>query len=126
MKVKIVSMEGEIKELEALKFKASTYDGNFEILDRHIDLVALIAPCVIEITLKNREVQFFACDEGALIKEKSFLSVAVRRVVMGSSAENLEQAVKNYLDSLSESERAARKALDELILKTGKGKANGI
>ncbi|RDD62254.1 F0F1 ATP synthase subunit epsilon [Ferruginivarius sediminum] len=104
------------------KVIAEGLEGQFCLLPRHADYVALIVPGVVLYTLPGsgsgddemaRE-RYLAVDEGVLVKRGDRVNLSLRDAVAGRDLDELRLIVEQRYRTLDEREKQARSALARL------------
>lgn len=113
MKIKILLPYKTLLETECRKISAPGQGGAFQILPRHVDITWTLEPGIIEVFYENSS-DYFAIDNGVLVKKNDNVYISVMRGVKGDSLEELNESVNEVFSKLSEKEREARLILAKL------------
>jgi len=84
MKIKILLPYKTLLEAECEKITAPGQGGVFQILPRHVDVTWTLEPGIIEVFYNNRS-DYFAVDNGVLVKKNQLVYVSVFRGIKGES-----------------------------------------
>lgn len=121
MRLKVLLPTGILVDREVDKVIAEGREGQFCLLSRHADYVALIVPGIVLYTVPNGAgaddgacERYLAVDEGVLVKRGRNVSVSLRDAVQGDDLAALQRIVAQRYHSLDEHERQARSALARL------------
>ncbi len=93
MKLKILTPTEILFEQEVSKVIAEAEDGSFGLLPRHIDFVAALVPGLLSLELEDGGEEFFAVDEGVLVKCGSEVSISTFRAMRGPNLGELRRAM---------------------------------
>lgn len=96
------------------KIVADGRHGNFCVLPRHTDYIALLVPGILVLTDESESEAFFANDHGLLLKRGNDVFISVRRAIPGDSLESLKHTVEDRFVRLDESDRACQTAVASL------------
>jgi F-type H+-transporting ATPase subunit epsilon len=94
--VEIISPDNLIIESEATEVTIPSYEGQMGILKDHIPLITFLRPGLI-IIKKNDEEFSFVVEEGTVEFSKN------RLLILSSTARNLDDLDKNFINSLIQS-----------------------
>ena len=94
--VEIISPDNLIIESEATEVTMPSYEGQMGILKDHIPLITFLRPGLIVIK-KNDEEFSFVVEEGTVEFSKN------RLLILSSTARNLDDLDKNFINSLIQS-----------------------
>ena len=94
--VEIISPDNLIIESEATEVTIPSYEGQMGILKDHIPLITFLRPGLIVIK-KNDEEFSFVVEEGTVEFSKN------RLLILSSTARNLDDLDKNFINSLIQS-----------------------
>ena len=94
--VEIISPDNLIIESEATEVTIPSYEGQMGILKDHIPLITFLRPGLIVIK-KNDEEFSFVVEEGTVEFSKN------RLLILSSTARNLDDLNKNFINSLIQS-----------------------
>ncbi len=99
---------------EVAKVVAEAGNGSFCLLPQHIDFVAALVPGLLRIVgIEGRE-EFYAIDEGVLVKRGPNVMVSTRNVIRIPDLGQLKQVVDEQFKALDDKEKAARTAAARL------------
>ena len=98
----------------AVKVFATAANGAFTLLVNHTDFVTALVPSVLIVTDEAGDEQFFAVDEGILVKKDQGVHVAIQRGLQGDSLEAINDLVTTHFFAVDEEEKVARSALSRL------------
>lgn len=113
MKIKILLPYKTLLDAECKKITAPGKGGSFQILPRHVDVTWTLEPGILEVFYKDRE-EYFAVDNGVLVKKGNNVYISVFRGIKGKTLEDLDNSVTEVLKKLSEKEKEARMILSKL------------
>jgi F-type H+-transporting ATPase subunit epsilon len=92
------------------KVVAEAGNGSFCLLPQHIDFVAALVPGLLRIVEMDNKEEFYAIDEGILVKRGSDVMVSTRNVIRIPDLGQLKQVVDEQFKALDDKEKAARTA----------------
>jgi F-type H+-transporting ATPase subunit epsilon len=95
---------------EVAKIVAEAGNGSFCLLPQHIDFVAALVPGLLRIVEMDNKEEFYAVDEGILVKRGSDVMVSTRNVIRIPDLGQLKQVVDEQFKALDDKEKAARTA----------------
>jgi F-type H+-transporting ATPase subunit epsilon len=95
--------------VEKLIFEAE--NGSGCLLPRHIDFVTALVPGILIFTSASGEENFWAIDEGILVKCSQIVWVSTLNAIAGQNLETLKKTVEDKFKMFDEQERLARSAL---------------
>ncbi len=99
---------------EVAKVVAEAGNGSFCLLPQHIDFVASLVPGLLRIVDSEGQEEFYAIDEGVLVKRGSDVKVSTRNVIAIPDLGMLKQVVEEKFKTLDDREKAARTAAARL------------
>jgi F-type H+-transporting ATPase subunit epsilon len=99
---------------EVAKIVAEAGNGSFCLLPQHIDFVAALVPGLLRIVEMDNKEEFYAVDEGILVKRGSDVMVSTRNVIRIPDLGQLKQVVDEQFKALDDKEKAARTAAARL------------
>ena len=114
MRLKVVLPTKILLETAAIKVIAEAENGIFCLLPRHIDFVATLIPSLLSFISPQGQEQFFAINQGVLIKHGDEVTVATQNAVQGGDLGLLKNTVEQQFRLLDERETAARSVLAKL------------
>jgi len=112
MKLRINLPSGVFLEEEVGAVVAETAHGRFCLLQRHIDMSAVLVPGLFNYRIDGVDT-YLAVDRGVLVKQGHEVNVAARAAVAGELG-SLEREVKRMLEEVDEQERITRSAVAKL------------
>jgi len=112
--LKVLTPEQVVVDEEAVKVIAEAKDGAFCLLPRHADFATALVPGLLEVHGTDGREQFFAIDEGILVKAGPDVLVSTRRAVPGDSLDTLHETVEKQFEVRDEREQQARGAAARL------------
>jgi F-type H+-transporting ATPase subunit epsilon len=95
---------------EVAKVVAEAGNGSFCLLPQHVDFVAAIVPGLLRIITPDGKEEFYAVDEGILIKRGENVMVSTRNAIRIPDLGQLKQVVEEKFKALDEKEKVARTA----------------
>jgi F-type H+-transporting ATPase subunit epsilon len=114
MKLRILLPTEVFLDTEAEKIAAEAENGSFEMLPRHIDFASALAPGILSFTSPSGKEEFFALDEGVLVKQGGEVLISTRRAIRGPGLGELRKMVEEELEALDDREKKARSILAKL------------
>jgi F-type H+-transporting ATPase subunit epsilon len=99
---------------EVAKIVAEAGNGSFCLLPQHIDFVAALVPGLLRIVEMDNKEEFYAVDEGILVKRGSDVMVSTRNVIRIPDLGQLKQVVDEQFKAMDDKEKAARTAAARL------------
>ena len=99
---------------ELAKIVAEAGNGSFCLLPQHIDFVAALVPGLLRIVQMDNKEEFYAVDEGILVKRGSDVMVSTRNVIRIPDLGQLKQVVDEQFKAMDDKEKAARTAAARL------------
>ena len=114
MKIKLVLPYETILEKECIKITAPGRGGSFQIKPRHVDITWTLEPGILEIFYENDQVDYFALNQGVLVKQGSTVYISAYQAIKGTSLEALKDEVRERFSSLSKKEQEAQMILSKL------------
>jgi len=99
---------------EVTKVIAEAENGSFCLLPRHIDFVAALVPGLLSFEKVGGEEEFFAVDEGILVKCGPDVRGSARNAVRGPDLGTLKRAVDEQFRALDEGQKIIRSAIARL------------
>ncbi|MHC5728079.1 MAG: F0F1 ATP synthase subunit epsilon [Nostoc sp.] len=118
MRLKVVLPTKILIETAAIKVIAEAENGIFCLLPRHIDFVATLIPSLLSFVSPQGQEQFFAIDQGILIKHGDEVIVATQNAVQGGDLGMLKKTVEQQFHLIDEREKTARSVLENLEINT--------
>ena len=118
MRLKIVLPTKILIETAAIKVIAEAENGIFCLLPRHLDFVATLIPSLLSFVSPQGQEQFFAIDQGILLKHGDEVTVATQNAVQGGDLGMLRQTVEQQFRLIDEREKTARSVLAKLEVNT--------
>ena len=118
MRLKVVLPTKILIETAAIKVIAEAENGIFCLLPRHIDFVATLIPSLLSFVSLQGQEQFFAIDQGILIKHGDEVIVATQNAVQGGDLGMLKKTVEQQFHLIDEREKTARSVLEKLEINT--------
>ncbi|MHC5894992.1 F0F1 ATP synthase subunit epsilon [Nostoc sp.] len=118
MRLKVVLPTKILIETAAIKVIAEAENGIFCLLPRHIDFVATLIPSLLSFVSPQGQEQFFAIDQGILIKHGDEVTVATQNAVQGGDLGMLKKTVEQQFHLIDEREKTARSVLEKLEINT--------
>lgn len=118
MLLKIILPTKILLEQHAIKITAEAENGSFTLLPRHVDFVAILVPSLLSLVSPDGKEQFFAVDEGILVKKGDKVTVSTQHAVKGEDLGMLRQTIAQQFQILSEREQTARSVLINLEVST--------
>ena len=118
MRLKVVFPTKILLETAAIKVIAEAENGIFCLLPRHIDFVATLIPSLLSFVSPQGQEQFFAIDQGILIKHGDEVTVATQNAVQGGDLGMLKKTVDQQFHLIDEREKTARSVLEKLEINT--------
>ena len=99
---------------EVAKVVAEAGNGSFCLLPQHIDFVAALVPGLLRIVATQGAEEFYAVDEGILVKKGQEVMVSTRNAMKIPDLGQLKGVVEEKFKALDEREKAARTAAARL------------
>lgn len=99
---------------EVAKVVAEAGNGSFCLLPQHIDFVAALVPGLLRIVATQGAEEFYAVDEGILVKKGQEVMVSTRNVMKIPDLGQLKAVVEEKFKVMDEREKAARTAAARL------------
>jgi len=99
---------------EIAKVVAEAGNGSFCLLPQHIDFVAALTPGLLRMVGIDNQEEFYAVDEGILIKKGNEVMVSTRNALKIPDLGQLKQVVEEQFKTLDDKEKAARTAAARL------------
>ncbi|MRR35790.1 F0F1 ATP synthase subunit epsilon [bacterium] len=99
---------------EVAKVVAEAGNGSFCLLPQHIDFVAALVPGLLRVVGLDGIEEFYAIDEGILVKRGSDVMISTRNVIKLPDLGLLKQVVYEQFKSMDDREKAARTAAARL------------
>lgn len=113
MRVRIVVPGKLLLDQKIDKITAPGAEGSFQILPRHIDVVSTLQSGILILTTGKKE-NYFAINQGVLVKEKDLVQISSYQVVESTSLEELQQTVEENFRNLDEQEKKLSRILAKL------------
>jgi len=114
MKLKILLPTEVLVDEEVVKVIAEADNGSFCLLPRHVDFVTAIVPGIFSFITPDLVEQFYAVDEGILIKCGQEIMLSIRNAVRGPDLGVLKKTVEKQFVELEDREKMSRSALARL------------
>lgn len=114
MNCKILLPSEVFLDKEVAKVVAEAGNGRFCLLPQHIDFVAALVPGMLDIVAPDGTEEFYAVDEGILIKRGADVMVSTRNALKVPDLGQLRHVVEEQFKTLDEKEKAARTAAARL------------
>jgi len=118
MLLKVILPTKVLLEMPAIKVTAEAENGSFSLLPRHLDFVAILVPSLLSFVSPQGKEQFFAVDEGILIKQEDQVTVSTQHAIKGDDLGLLRQTIAEQFRVLSDREKTARSVLVNLEVST--------
>ncbi|MEE3719740.1 F0F1 ATP synthase subunit epsilon [Tumidithrix elongata RA019] len=118
MLLKIILPTKILLETEVSKVVAEAENGSFCLLPRHVDFVAILVPSLLSFIPEEGKEQFWAVDEGILIKQEDTVTVSTQHAVKGEDLGMLRQTIAQQFRAFSDREKTARSVLAKLEIST--------
>ena len=118
MRLKVVLPTKILLETAVIKVIAEAENGIFCLLPRHIDFVATLIPSLLSFVSPQGQEQFFAIDQGILIKHGNEVTVATQNAVQGGDLGMLKKTIEQQFHLIDEREKTARSVLEKLEVNT--------
>jgi len=99
---------------EVAKVVAEAGNGSFCLLPRHVDFVAALVPGLLRIFAADGTEEFYAVDEGILVKNKDDITVSTRSAVRVPDLGQARRVVEEKFKALDDREKSARTAAARL------------
>jgi F-type H+-transporting ATPase subunit epsilon len=99
---------------EVVKLVAEAGNGSFCLLPQHVDFVAAIVPGLLRIFATDDREEFYAVDEGILIKKGNDVMVSTRNAIRIPDLGQLKQVVEEKFKAMDDREKVARTAAARL------------
>ena len=99
---------------EVAKVVAEAENGSFCLLPRHVDFVAALVPGLLRIFAADGTEEFYAVDEGILVKNKDDITVSTRSAVRVPDLGQARRVVEEKFKALDDREKSARTAAARL------------
>jgi F-type H+-transporting ATPase subunit epsilon len=99
---------------EADRIRAEAANGSFCLLPRHVDFVAGLVPGLLSVQQGDSPEEYFAVDEGILVKKGAEVLVSTRNAVRIPDLGQLKGIVDERFKALEEMEKKARTATARL------------
>ncbi|HPC47026.1 MAG TPA: F0F1 ATP synthase subunit epsilon [Deltaproteobacteria bacterium] len=96
------------------KIVAEGANGSFCLLPRHVDFVSTIVPGLLSLSAGAHAPEYFAVDQGVLVKKADEVLIATRNVVPIPSLGHLKSVIQEQFRVLDDKEKAARTAAARL------------
>lgn len=114
MKLKVLLPTEVLVDEEVVKVIAEADNGSFCLLPRHVDFVTAIVPGIFSFVTPDLVEQFYAVDEGILIKCSQEVMLSIRNAVRGPDLGALKKTVEKQFVELEDREKMSRSALARL------------
>ena len=99
---------------EVAKVVAEAGNGSFCLLPRHVDFVAALVPGLLRIFAADGTEEFYAVDEGILVKRGDGITVSTRNAVHVPDLGQARRVVEEKFKTLDDREKSARTAAAKL------------
>jgi F-type H+-transporting ATPase subunit epsilon len=99
---------------EVTKIVAEAVNGSFCLLPQHIDFTTALVAGLLRIMKSDGKEEFFAVDEGVLVKRGPDVMVSTRNALRIPDLGQLKQVVDEQFKALDDKEKAARTAAARL------------
>jgi F-type H+-transporting ATPase subunit epsilon len=99
---------------EVAKVVAEAGNGSFCLLPQHVDFVAALVPGLLRVFDAEGKEEFYAVDEGILVKRGGDVMVATRNAFRIPDLGQARQVVAEKLKTLDDREKSARTAAARL------------
>ncbi|MDW7671746.1 MAG: F0F1 ATP synthase subunit epsilon [Bacillota bacterium] len=113
MQIKLVLPYRTLLDQPVDKITAPGAEGSFQMLPKHIDVVWSLQPGILTLTRDNQD-EYFAIQQGTLVKEGDTVYVSAYQAVKGESLEKLHQTLMESVQKLDEREKKANEVLIKL------------
>ena len=113
MRVKLVLPYQTLLDQPVDKITAPGTEGIFQLLPKHIDVVWSLQPGILTLTKDNQD-EYFAIQQGTLVKEGNTVYVSTFQAVKGESLEKLHETLMEKYAKLDEREKKANEVLLKL------------
>jgi F-type H+-transporting ATPase subunit epsilon len=113
MHIKLVLPYRTLLDQPVDKITAPGAEGSFQILPKHIDVVWSLQPGILTLTRDNQD-EYFAIQQGTLVKEGDTVYISTYQAVKGESLEKLHQTLMESVQRLDEREKKANEVLIKL------------
>ena len=100
-KIEIISPERIIFSDSAKMVKIPSYEGDMSILKNHISIITFLRPGLVKVEKKDSNFEEFFVQDGTI----EFFNNTL--ILLSSSAINLKNLSKNFLDNLTEESKKA-------------------
>ncbi|MCE5274036.1 MAG: F0F1 ATP synthase subunit epsilon [Syntrophaceae bacterium] len=114
MNCKVLLPSEVFLDKEVAKVVAEAGNGRFCLLPQHIDFVAALVPGMLDIVAADGTEEFYAVDEGILIKRGADVMVSTRNALKVPDLGGLRLVVEEQFKTLDDREKAARTAAARL------------
>lgn len=118
MRLKILLPHEVFLDKKISKLIAEGENGYFCLKPRHIDFVSALVPGLFMIAGEKGEEEFFALNEGILVKSGAQVLVSTQNAVAGPDLEGLKRAVDEDFRKTNEQEETARSIIAKLEVDT--------
>ncbi len=99
---------------EVAKVVAEAGNGSFCLLPRHVDFAAALVPGLLRIFAVDGTEEFYAVDEGILVKRGDDITVSTRNAVEVPDLGQARRVVEEKFKTLDDREKSARTAAARL------------
>ncbi|MEN1760869.1 hypothetical protein [Anoxynatronum sibiricum] len=113
MNIKLVLPYRTLLDQPVDKITAPGTEGGFQVLPKHIDVVWSLQPGILTLT-KNNQDEYYAIQQGTLVKEGDAVVVSTFQAVKGDSLEKLHESLAENYQKQDEREKKAREVLVKL------------
>lgn len=96
------------------KIVAEGANGSFCLLPKHVDFVSALVPGLLRLTTGSEVHEYFAVDQGILVKKGDEVLISTRNVVPIPSLGHLRSVIQEQFRVLDDKEKAARTAAARL------------
>lgn len=113
MKIKLVLPYRTLLEQPVDKITAPGTEGTFQVLPKHVDVVWSLQPGILTLTVNNQD-EYYAIQQGTLVKMGDTVHVSTFRAIKGESLEKLHLSLQENDEKVDERERKANEVLIKL------------
>lgn len=113
MRLRLLMPKEVLLDREVEKVTAEAVNGEFCLLPRHIDFVAVLVPGILRFESGGEE-NFVAVDGGVLVKKSDMVMVSSPRAVIGTALGKLKETVLSQFLKIDDTEKRAQSAMAKL------------
>lgn len=113
MRVRLVIPGKTYLDEDMDKITAPGKEGSFQILPKHIDLVASLQPGILMLTKDGKD-RYFAINQGVLVKEQDLIHISCFQVMESVSLSKLKDTITENFKILDEKEKKLKQILTKL------------